>query len=292
MPGARVLVTGGEGFLGRQIVAALRALGATVLAPAHRTADLLTEAGRAVIAAGGAEILVHGAWVTDDGAFWQSPQNLEWVAASVDLARRFRAAGGERIVFIGSCAEYTWSPSDAAWTESRACRPFTPYGAAKLLTWTALRDLARRTGLVALNARVFSPVGPHERPHRLLPSLIRAVLHEEPLAVGPASETRDLVDVRDAGEAVARLALARVGGVVNVGSGRPVRLDELVAAVAGAAAPLVRLGGRQLPRGEPIRMVADIGRLRRVTGFGPRIPLAETIADSFAHWQAALALAA
>jgi nucleoside-diphosphate-sugar epimerase len=39
-------------------------------------------------------------------------------------------------------------------------------------------------------------------------------------------------------------------------------------------------------------MVADIGRLRRVTGFGPRIPLAETIADSFAHWQAALALAA
>jgi nucleoside-diphosphate-sugar epimerase len=281
----RVLVTGGSGFLGRQIVAALRAHGAEVAAPARAAADLLTVPGRrAAVGAARADLLVHGAWITTPGAYWHSPDNPRWAAASIDLVRRFAAAGGRRVVLVGTCAEYDWAhPAPAPWPESHPCRPHTPYGAAKLLAWTVLAA----SGLSAANARVFGAIGPGEHPARLLPGLIGAVRTGRPIATGPAALTRDLIDVRDAGAAVAAVALAAVEGVVNIGSGRPVSLAALAEAVAGAGSPLVQLGARALRPGEPMVLLPDIALLRRSTGFASRIPLAQTIAEMIAGLRAA-----
>ena len=278
----RVLVTGGTGFVGRQVVAALRALGAAVAAPTRPDADLLTLPGRhaAIAAAEQAEILVHAAWLTRPGAYWHSPANLDWVAATLDLARLFAAAGGRRFVQVGSCAEYDWFGGDAApWPETRACRPHTQYGSAKLLAWTVLSH----GPLSAANARLFSPIGPGEHPARLLPSLIRAAVAGETLATGPAALTRDLIDVRDAGQAIAELALSAVRGPVNIGSGRPVTLGTLAAAVG---ARQVAFGARPLPPGEPLTLLPDTTLLWRELGFRPRVPLDQTIADAVAHWRA------
>ncbi len=276
----RVLVTGGSGFLGRQIVAALHALGAEVVAPGREQADLLHAAHRRTVATGsGAAILIHAAWITRPGAYRDSPDNLDWVRATDDLARCFAANGGRRFVLVGSCAEYDWSlPSVAPWTEDRRCRPATPYGAAKLLAWTLLRQ----QNYSVANARVFWPIGPHEHPDRLLPSLLRAARTGQPVATGPAGLTRDLLDVRDAGRAIAALALSRATGAVNIGSGIPIRLDALAGAVVGPGSRLIRPGARQLPPGEPLYLVADTTRLRAATGFAPRFGLRQIVADSLA----------
>jgi nucleoside-diphosphate-sugar epimerase len=277
----QVLVTGGAGFVGRQVVTALRTLGAEVTAPPRQDADLLTPSGRqaAVAAADGADILVHCAWVTRPAAYWHSPANLDWVVATLDLARLFAERDGLRFVQVGSCAEYDWSaPGATPWPETRACRPHTPYGSAKLLAWTVLSHGA----LAAANARLFWPVGPHEHPDRLLPGLIRAALGGERLATGPATLTRDLIDVRDAGWAIAEVALSAVQGPVNIGSGRAVTLGALAAAVG---ARQVAFGARPLPAGEPPTLLPDTGRLRAETGFTPRYPLDRTIADAIAHWR-------
>lgn len=280
----RVLVTGGSGFLGRQIVAALRALGAEAVAPARTAADLLTAIGRRnAVSAAQADILVHAAWVTEHGAYWHSAENLDWVVASIDLARLFAAAGGRRVVFVGTCAEYDWaSVTNAPLDEQHPCRPHTPYGAAKLLAWT----LIARSGLAAANARVFWPVGPHEHPARLLPSLVRAVLTGRPIETGPAALVRDLIDVRDAGAAVAALALSDIEGPVNIGAGRPMSLGALVGTVAGHGVRPVRLGARPLRPGEPLCLLPATTRLREATRFVPRIAPEQTIADAFAHWRA------
>jgi nucleoside-diphosphate-sugar epimerase len=282
----RVLVTGGSGFLGRQIVAALQARGAFVMAPSRHEADLLqADARHTLLAATPAEILIHAAWVTRPGEYWGSAENLAWAEASADLFHRFAAAGGRRVVFVGSCAEYDWeTPRQDRWAETRPCRPHTLYGSAKLRAWRTLERLAARTGLAAANARVFTPVGLHEHPQRLLPSLVRAVLARRPVAVGPAALTRDLMDVRDAGAAIAALALADVTGAVNIGSGRPISLGKLAHRVAGPDHTLIRLGARKLPPGEPLRLVADPARLRHELGFVPRHALEQIIADAFAHW--------
>jgi len=242
----RVLVTGASGFVGRQIVAALHALGAEPVVPAAPRPDLLlTAARRDLVAAARADTLIHAAWVTDHGAFWQSDQNLDWVGASLDLLRQFAAAGGKRVVLVGTCAEYDWSHP--------------------------------------ANARLFLPVGRHEAEGRLLPRLLAAVRDGSDLPVGPAELTRDVMDVRDAGEAIARLVLSPAEGPVNIGTGRPVTLGELVRRVAGAHAHPIRLGARTLRQGEPLWMVADPKKLRRATGFVPRYRLGDTIADALAR---------
>lgn len=280
----RVLVTGGSGFVGRHIVAALHAAGAEVIAPPRTAADLLTASGRQqAVTRAQAALLIQAAWVTRPADFWRSPANLDWADATIDLARRFAATGGQRIVLVGTCAEYDWTLAGTVpWPETRPCRPATPYGAAKALAWAVIG----RLGIPVANARLFWPVGPHEHPDRLLPGLIRAVQTGCAIATGPAALTRDLMDVRDAGAAIAALALARVAGPVNIGSGRPFRLDELAAAVAGAGSPLVRLGARAPAAGEPLVLLPDTGRLRREVGFVPRIAPSQTLADAVADWRA------
>jgi nucleoside-diphosphate-sugar epimerase len=287
MADRRVLVTGGTGFVGRQVVAALFALGAAPLAPPAPRPDLLDTAARRDWVAGcGAETLIHCAWVTGHGAFWDSPRNIDWVGASLDLLRAFATSGGKRVVLVGTCAEYDWSrPTRTPWRETRATRPVSLYGTAKLATWTAGAAFAAQAGLGCANARVFLPVGRHEAQGRLLPSLIAAVRDGTELRTGPAHLTRDIMDVRDTGEAIARLALSDARGAVNIGTGRAVSLGEMARLVAGPSSHLVRLGGRQVRAGEPLWMVADPARLRRATGFVPRYTLEETVADAFAHWQ-------
>lgn len=283
----RVLVTGGHGFVGRQIVAALSALGAEPVTPPRHGADLLTPDGRErAVSEARADTLIHAAWVTRHGAFWNAPENLDWIAATLDLVRRFAAAGGKRVVLVGSCAEYDWArPTRTPWRETRATRPASLYGAAKLATWIATAAFAAQAGMTAANARLFLPVGQHEAAERLLPSLVQAVQRNQEVRIGPAELTRCVIDVRDAGEAIARLALSEARGAINIGGGRPTTLGELARRVAGSSSHLVRLGGRAPRPGEPMWMVADPARLRRATGFSPRYALEETIADAVAYWQ-------
>jgi nucleoside-diphosphate-sugar epimerase len=284
-----VLVTGATGFLGRQIVAALQTIGAAVATPERRFDLLDAAARRELVAATRPHICIHAAWTTRHGSFWTDPDNLDWVAASLDLVRAVAAAGGRRFVLVGSCAEYDWlRPTRAPWRETRLCRPASLYGAAKLAAWTVTAAYAGQAGLTAAEARVFLPIGRNEAPQRLVPSLIRGVLRGGAVATGPAELTRDIMDVRDAGEAIARLALSRAVGPVNIGTGRPVNLHELVRRIAGDAAHRIRLDARPARGGEPAWIVADPMLLRRATGFTPRFTLEATLADAVAFWRAEL----
>ena len=66
--------------------------------------------------------LLHFAWETRHGYFWQAPENQIWAEATVDLARAFKDAGGRRAVFAGSCAEYDWAASDQGDRHDRRAR--------------------------------------------------------------------------------------------------------------------------------------------------------------------------
>src|SRR5688572_6363850 len=116
----RVLVTGARGFLGRSVAAQLAAAGYEVhavtstRAPArspyawHR-ADILDAADRErVIDGAGADALLHLAWSAKPPGYWTDPDNLRWLAASLELVVAFARRGGARVVGVGTCAEYDW----------------------------------------------------------------------------------------------------------------------------------------------------------------------------------------
>jgi nucleoside-diphosphate-sugar epimerase len=275
----RILLTGASGVLGRALLAPLAARG-TLHAVARRipadaagamwyAVDLLDEgAARALIRDIRPTLLVHAAWYVAHGAFWTAPENAAWVEASDALAAAFAAAGGRRMLGIGSCAEYALSDGEdaAPWSERRRIDPATPYGRAKA-------DLAARLGLRGgfelAWARLFLLFGPGEHPDRLVPSVARAVAEgrEAPLASG--RPVRDFASTRFLGQGLAALAASRVTGAVNVASGEGRAIAD-VARILGRAAgreALLRFGALPDRPGEVPVMVADVGRLRQDVGF-------------------------
>ena len=70
------------------------------------------------------------AWYVEPGAMIEHEDNLRWTARRLELLRQFKAHGGERCVFTGSCYEYDWRHGYCS-EELTPTRPDTLYGAAK-----------------------------------------------------------------------------------------------------------------------------------------------------------------
>lgn len=266
----RILVTGGSGFVGRQVVPRLAAAGHEVLAPSHAEADLLAPGGPARVAdAAAADVLVHLAWEAGPG-YAASPANPAWLSASLELARAFADAGGRRIVAAGSCAELDVE------------RP-TPYADAKRALHLGLRALAVTRGLELAWARLFFLYGPGEHPDRLVASLAASLAAGREALASTGRQRRDYLDVRDAGAAIALLATSRATGLFEVASGSAPAVADIARILAEAAdrPGLLRLGAR--PAGDELPLiVGDPSALRAATGWEPAITLADGLREAVA----------
>jgi len=298
----KVLVTGATGFLGRQClpplveagheVHAVSRSGVDVPGVASHRADLLDRSDRLrVVEDVGATHLLHLAWCTDHGRFWSDPRNVDWAGATLDLVRAFALGGGARAVVAGSCAEYDWTGADAdPLHETRSPRrPATLYGQAKLSTQEILSAYAPEVGLSFGWGVLFFLLGPSEKPDRLVPSVITALLAGRPAALTAGTQVRDFLDIRDAGRAMVELLTSDVEGRVNVASGRGVPLAEVCTRVAYLLGrpDLLDLGRIPMSAADPSHLVADVGRLTTEVGFVPHHDLDTAIASAVGWWRAA-----
>ena len=134
-------------------------------------------------------------------------------------------------------------------------RPGGPYGVSKL----AATELVLGSGLDAIVLRVFSPVGPGTPAGsplgRLAEAMRRAMQSGDgELKLGGLGVQRDFVDVRDVARAVHAASLSAAQGVVNIGTGRSVKLRDAAAVLARVAG----LRGRPPRTGRPARHAAGL----------------------------------
>jgi nucleoside-diphosphate-sugar epimerase len=308
---SRVLLTGATGLIGSRAIEPLLEAGHEVHAFArepealadrreamsgvlwHRLDLLDPWATRAVIYELEADALLHFAWYAEHGKFWTAPENLSWVGATLGLLRDFGEAGGRRAVLAGSCAEYEWG-ADASCAELETARapatplhPATLYGAAKHATHVAASAYAEGAGLELAWGRIFLCYGPGEDERRLVPSVIRALLASREAEVGDGTQWRDLMHTDELARAFVALLDSPVKGPVNVASGEPVRLADVIALIAEQIGrpELVRLGALAPRAGDPPKLLADVGRLRREVGFHPKSGLVEGIEQTIRWWR-------
>jgi GDP-4-dehydro-6-deoxy-D-mannose reductase len=220
--------------------------------------------------------------------------NVGGFIALRDALRRHAQATGHPIAVltIGSAAEIgAVAATQLPVTEEAPCLPAGGYGRSKWeVTRLALAEPAAGPLRISV-ARVFNLVGPGLSAELALGSFARQiaeVVHGRAKAVrcGRLDARRDYVDVRDAVEAYVRLAeRGRGGEIYNVCAGRSYGMDDLLRTMielSGVAAEVIvdaaRGGARHLPD-----IYGDRSKIASETGWAPRIPIRQSLADLLAR---------
>jgi nucleoside-diphosphate-sugar epimerase len=211
-------------------------------------------------------------------------ENFRWVEAGQHLLKAFAEQGGQRVVGVGSCAEYDWSDGHCSeWTTP--IKPATTYGECKHAFQRWLTAFCAHQKLSAAWGRLFFLYGPYESAERLVASTIKSILLDEPARCSHGKQIRDFLHVQDAAAALVALLDSNIEGPVNIASGKAVSIAEVVQEIAKQLQRphLVELGALPAPKNEPPLLLADVARLRDEVGWSPRCDLASGIAETI-HW--------
>lgn len=295
----RVLVTGATGFIGRQCLPMLLENGYEVHGTFFRKeaphaadvhwhhADLLdanqlSELMRRVAPTH----LLHLAWNATPGVYMSSPENVDWLRSGLYLVQLFKEFGGERIVGAGTCFEYDWSYGYCR-ESLTPLNPSTLYGTCKHALQMAIAGFSEGAGLSSAWGRIFFLYGPHEHESRLVASVIRAVLRGEPARCSSGNQIRDFLHVQDVGGAFVALLDSQVTGPVNIASGQPVRISEVVETIGQhlERPDLIALGALPDRPNEPSILLADASRLTSEVGYRPRHDLRTGLQDTISWWR-------
>jgi UDP-glucuronate decarboxylase len=251
------------------------------------TVDLLdTDSSAKLLENISATHLIHLAWITEPGVYWQSTDNARWQDASIELLKNFAAQGGKRAVLAGTCAEYDWSAGHCV----EECTPLltqSPYTTAKLAFHDAAFAFSETTDLEIAWGRVFYSFGPHEHPQRLIAAVIRGLLDGERVACSDGEQLRDFIYVRDLADAFVAVLNSKFCGDINLASGEVMSIKELVTLVANRmdAIELVDFGARARQQGEPPIISADTSRLRELVGWTSKYNIEAAIDETIAWWK-------
>jgi len=297
------LVTGATGLIGRRVVPRLAGGGWTVHCVSRRSApnapgvtwhavDLGAHATvRGLMERIRPTHLLHLAWETAHGSYYTTPENVRWLADSLQLVHTFIGCGGTRVVGAGSAAEYDLAGTADLSEADTPLRPNGLYGACKKALSEVIAAYATGAGVTYGWGRIFFCYGPGEAPSRMIPALVRSLLEGRAVPFQEGRGVRDYVHADDVAAGFAALLRSETSGAVNLGSGRGIQLRDLVERIALAAgAPgAVAFGALPTPSYEPARVVADVTRARRELGWRPERSLDDGIRETVAWWRSELA---
>jgi nucleoside-diphosphate-sugar epimerase len=309
---AKILVTGGAGFIGSSIAESLLAQGETVRIlddfSSGRRENLEGLKGRFDLLEGsiadpnvvkraveGVEVIFHEAAIPSVVRSVEEPAasvlvNIQGTTLLLEAAQRTRV---RRVVFAASCAAYGDGPESPK-VESLASRPLSAYAVSKLAGEQLMRVFASLYPIESISLRYFNIYGPRQDPKSqyaaVIPNFITAALKGvAPTVYGDGEQTRDFCFIDDvvAANLLAATSPKRLtGDVVNIARGERVSLKALLKHIGE------EVGGNIAPHFEPARQgdirdsLADISAAKALLGFEPRFSIRDGLKRTIAAYRA------
>lgn len=233
-----------------------------------------------------ATYLLHFAWYAVPGRYWQAEENFLWVQSSLELLRQFYEQGGQRVVIAGTCAEYDWQYGYCSELITPR-RPNTAYGICKQALQEMVKSYSDIKNLSSAWGSIFFPYGTYEHPNRLVSSVIVSLLKGKVAKCSHGNQIRDFIYVQDVADAFVALLESDVTGVVNIASGQPIAIKDVVYKIADkiGRGDLIELGAIVSNPREPPLLVADISRLSKEVGWLPQFDCNRGLNQTIAWWR-------
>jgi len=305
------LVTGGAGFIGSHIAAALMASGARVrvlddLSTGHREnleeigGDLDFIEGSVADEAllnkvlDGVEVVFHEAAIPSVPRSVEAPKQTH--IASVDgtfsLLLAARDNRVRRVVYAASSSAYGDQPTLPK-SEQMLPDPLSPYAVAKLVGEYYCQVFTRVYGLETVSLRYFNVFGPRQDPgsqysgvvSRFISSLLSG---ERPVIYGDGEQSRDFtyIDNVVAANLSAATSTGASGKVINVANGQRITLNELLAELKDLTGKQDVTAEYREPRvGDVKHSLADIKLAQEFLGYESKVELREGLQRTIDWWK-------
>ncbi|MBN8975026.1 MAG: SDR family NAD(P)-dependent oxidoreductase [Rhizobiales bacterium] len=315
--GAKILVTGADGFIGSHLTEALVAAGADVTALAqynsfdsHGWLDDLPQSTRQKLNLVRGDIrdaafvsrLVHdhhyvfhlAALIAIPYSYFAPQSYVETnVLGTLNVLEAVRQHGTERLV-VTSTSEVYGTALKMPIDETHPLQGQSPYSASKIGADMMAEAFARSFGVPVVILRPFNTFGPRQSERAIIGTIIRQALDQEcdAIRVGDTTTERDLTFVTDTAAAFMAAGLAddvEYGHAYNAGNQRAIAIGDLIDIIlelTSSRKPIIPDEKRLRPINSEVRaLLADSTKFARATGWTPKVTLREGLQRTIDWWR-------
>lgn len=284
----KAIITGATGAIGIALIQTLTEQGIECLAVVRKESgrkknlpkseklkiielDLAQISKLPTLAEGSYDVFYHLGW---DGTFGNTRNNMPGQLANIryalDAVEAAHELGCKRFLGAGSQAEY--GRAEGKLTAKTPAFPENGYGIAKLCAGQMTRILCEQKKMEHIWTRILSVYGPYDGENTMIMSAIRTLMEQQIPALTKCEQMWDYLYSKDAAKALYLLGDKGISGKTYcIGSGQAKPLLSYVEALRDAVDPTAKLGIGEVPyaKNQVMHLCADIGELRRDTGFEP-----------------------
>jgi nucleoside-diphosphate-sugar epimerase len=305
LPQKRVLVTGGAGFIGANLVRKLLSLkydANLLIRPStnlwrlnnilpklniHEINILDVKNLKKKITQINPQAIIHLATYSKYRNQNDFEQMVETnIKGTLNLLTASKDINYDILINTGSSSEY--GMKNKQMKESDLLEPISFYAATKASTTLLCQVFAREYQKPIVTLRPFSVYGPFEEKERFIPTIINSVLHDKPIKLTSGNQRRDFIYVQDIVDIyikTIRMGKSLSGQVLNMGTGIEYTNDEVVKTLFKMSGKKVKIEKGAFPKRlwDTKHWRADISKTKRTLNWKPKFSLEEGLRDTF-NW--------